>query len=228
MKSLAGAAVPAAEVEPDRAGGRPGLDRRRGRRPAPSARQGRPGAGRRCRRPGDPDADAATLTEAARPRRPAGTRRPPQPGVAPVHLVSRQAIDRAAAGRGARGLLGRRPARQPVSTLGRRRAAAGSAASCGSGTAVLEVDPDAEALPRRLRRGAARPAGSPSGTPSCSSVAAVLRWPAGLLGAAVLLAGCGTPRRRPPRPPTSDAVGRVIVRRGRAAELHRSSPPATC
>jgi uncharacterized protein YcbX len=95
VKSLAGLAVPTAEVEAGGLGGdrvwtvvgADGAVVRAKDAPAMAALEPT----------GDPAVDAAALTAAlGRPvRLEAGV---PQPGAAPVHLVSRQAIDRAAAG----------------------------------------------------------------------------------------------------------------------------------
>jgi uncharacterized protein len=95
VKSLAGRSVEAAEVEPsglsgDRAWAAVGSDG------AVLRAKDEPAMGS-VAATGDPDADAATLSAAlsrAVRLEPGGT----QPGSAPVHLVSRQAIDRASAG----------------------------------------------------------------------------------------------------------------------------------
>ena len=95
VKSLAGASVPTAEIDTaglrgDRVWTVVGDDGELVRAKSSPAMA-------RVTPTGDPDDDAAALTAAlARPvHLEAGVE---QPGVAPVHLVSRQAIDRAAAG----------------------------------------------------------------------------------------------------------------------------------
>jgi uncharacterized protein len=95
VRSLAGTAVDGAAIEPsglagDRAWTVVGEDARPVRaKDAPAMRD--------VLATGNPETDAAALTRAlGRPVRLVGT--PAGPDVAPVHLVSRQAVDRAAAG----------------------------------------------------------------------------------------------------------------------------------
>ena len=115
---------------------------------------------------GDPDADAqavgAFLGRAVRlvPPPEDGT------GVAPLHVVSRGAIERAAAGRGSRGMLGRGPAREPASSAldGDERTWVGRHLRVGE--AVLEVT----RTPKHclgIYAEVRTPGRSPSGTPSC-------------------------------------------------------------
>ena len=86
---------------------------------------------------------------------PSSWRRPaPQPGVAPVHLVSRPAIERAARGEVPEGCSADDPRANLVLDLdGDERAWVGRELRVGRRRPG--GDPDAEALPRRLRRGAA-------------------------------------------------------------------------
>ena len=232
VKSLAGTAGAAAvEVGPARAGRGPGLDASSsddgGRVRAKDAPALADAAGT-----GDPRRRRRRCRAAARAAGAPGGRRPrPAPASPPVHLVSRQAIERAAARRRPGGLLGRRPARQPAARPRRRRRRA------HLGRPQLRVGrrrprghPDAEALPGRLRRGAPAPAGSPSGTPSCSSLPPCRTSRAAVPGraraAARRLRRPSRPRRR--RQPAAVAA---TARAAAAGELHarrdrrRADPP---
>ena len=131
------------------------VGRRRRRRPPG---QGRAGHGD-VAATGDPDADAAALS-AARSAAPSGWhrcrrqpgRRAGAPRLPPGHRPRR-------AGRGAGGLLGRRPARQPAASPRRRRARLGRPhAARRRGRAG--GDPDAEALPRASTPTCGTPGGS--------------------------------------------------------------------
>ena len=145
VRSLAGAAVPEVEITAhglagDRAWTVVGDDDSAVRAKDAPGMAEVPGTG-------DPDADAAALTAVLG----RAVRLVPTPeeraGVAPVHLVSRGAIERAAAGEVPEGCSADDPRANLVLTLRRRRAHLGRPRAPG-GRRRPRGHPDAEALPR--------------------------------------------------------------------------------
>ena len=147
-------------------------------------------------------------------------------GVAPVHLVSRQAIDRAAAGDVPEGCSADDPRANLLLSLDGDDERTWVGRTSARRRRRPRGDADAEALPRRLRRGATPAARSPSATPSCSSLPPCRGLPGSRSWPPLLLPGCGAARQPATRPGV-----RPRRRRPAARELHarrhrrRPDPP---